>query len=221
MNHDIVNFIYDIFYPAVHTIRLALFRYKWRTKNSHNETAAVSRFPISKVEVGNKTYGPLKVISFGNEEEGLIIGNFCSIAANTTFLLSGEHNYKLFTNYPISRKIFGKNGSTCKGKIVVEDDVWIGYGSIILSGITLGKGCIIGAGSVVRRDVPPYAIQIGGEIIKYRFSDDIKSLIKKEVDFSMITDEIIINNHAVCNESITVNNVQKIIASLKIRKEHE
>ena len=57
--------------------------------------------------------------------------------------------------------------------IVVEDDVWIGFGAIILAGVTIGRGAIIGAGSVVNKDVPPYAI-VGGvpaKVLKMRVTD--------------------------------------------------
>lgn len=49
-----------------------------------------------------------------------------------------------------------------KGKqIVVEDDVWIGYGAIVLSGVVIGRGAIVASGSVVTKDVPPYSIVRG------------------------------------------------------------
>jgi len=54
--------------------------------------------------------------------------------------------------------------------IIIEDDVWIGGGSVILAGVTVGKGAIIAAGAVVNKDVPPYAI-VGGvpaKFLKYR-----------------------------------------------------
>lgn len=55
-------------------------------------------------------------------------------------------------------------------KVVIEDDVWIGTRAIILPGVHIGKGSIIGAGAVVTKDVPPYAIVAGNpaRIIKYR-----------------------------------------------------
>lgn len=52
----------------------------------------------------------------------------------------------------------------------IGDDVWIGTSAILLPGVSIGKGAIIGAGSVVRRDIPPYAVVIGNpaQVIKYR-----------------------------------------------------
>lgn len=58
--------------------------------------------------------------------------------------------------------------------IVLEGDNWIGANAIILKGVTIGKGAVIAAGSVVTKNVPPYSI-VGGvpaKVIKYRFSDD-------------------------------------------------
>ena len=57
-----------------------------------------------------------------------------------------------------------------KKPIYIEDDVWIGAGAIILKGVTISKGAVIGAGSVVTKDIPEYAIAVGNpaKIIKYR-----------------------------------------------------
>jgi acetyltransferase-like isoleucine patch superfamily enzyme len=61
-----------------------------------------------------------------------------------------------------------------KFQIVIEDDVWIGYGAIVLSGVTIGRGSIIAAGSVVIKDVPPYSIVVPepGRILKQRFTPE-------------------------------------------------
>ena len=58
-------------------------------------------------------------------------------------------------------------------KVVIEDDVWVGGKSVILPGVTIGRGSIIAAGSVVTKDIPPFVIAGGvpAKIIKYRQSN--------------------------------------------------
>ena len=65
-----------------------------------------------------------------------------------------NHNFESI-NVPMNMQ-----GNTIKGTII-EDDVWIGANSVILDGIAIGKGSVIGAGSVVAKDVEPYSI-VGG-----------------------------------------------------------
>ena len=55
----------------------------------------------------------------------------------------------------------GTTPSPISEPVIIEDDVWIGTRSMILKGVTIGQGSVIGAGSVVRRDVPPYSLMIG------------------------------------------------------------
>ena len=57
-----------------------------------------------------------------------------------------------------------------KGGIVIEDDVWLGFGVIVLDGVRIGKGAVIGAGSVVTKDIPEGAIAAGipARVIKMR-----------------------------------------------------
>jgi len=60
-----------------------------------------------------------------------------------------------------------------KEGVVIEDDVWIGFGAIILSGVRIHRGAIVAAGALVAEDVPPYGI-VGGnpaKLIKYRFEE--------------------------------------------------
>ena len=60
-------------------------------------------------------------------------------------------------------------------KVIIGNDVWIGSHALILGGVKIGDGAVIGAGAVVTKDVPPYAV-VGGvpaRIIKYRFSQEI------------------------------------------------
>ncbi|MBP7508929.1 MAG: hypothetical protein KA807_14020 [Prolixibacteraceae bacterium] len=60
------------------------------------------------------------------------------------------------------------------GIVIIEDDVWIGANAIILCGVHIGKGSVIGAGSIVTKDVPPYSISVGNpaKTIKMRFTEE-------------------------------------------------
>ena len=71
----------------------------------------------------------------------------------------------------------------CKGNIQIENDVWIGAKSIILSGVTIHSGAVVGAGSVVTKDIPAYSIVVGNpaRVVKYRFELDI---IEKLLDIA-------------------------------------
>lgn len=148
---------------------------QWRENNLHNETILefCRNISIKQISVGNKTYGPLNVIGFGQKNEKLEIGAYCSIAREVAFILGGEHDYLRLSTFPFLNKVYGQNEAITKGKIVVEDDVWIGFRATILSGITIGQGAVIAAGSTIARDIPPYAIADSTRIIKYRFDEDI------------------------------------------------
>jgi acetyltransferase-like isoleucine patch superfamily enzyme len=152
---------------------------------------------------------------FGNQEESLAIGSFVSIAENVNFLLGGNHPYSGFSTFPFKAKYFSTLEATTKGGIVVGDDVWIGYSSTILSGVTIGQGAVIAAGSMVTRDVAPYSI-VGGnpaKLIKYRFDKEVIDKLSA-FDFSQLSDEIILGNKDKLYASLTPENVDKILSQL-------
>jgi virginiamycin A acetyltransferase len=151
------------------------FMRDWQSANKHNSINPLHIFPIEVVTAGNDSYGDLRLLVWNPNIEKLIIGNYVSIASNVTFILGGNHHTKTLMTYPSC--LIGPEGqkSFTKGEIKIDDDVWIGHGSIILSGITIGQGAVIGAGSVVAMDIPPYAIAVGNpiQIVKYRFPPNI------------------------------------------------
>lgn len=194
----------------------------WRKKNNHNSTKLgqishpnfINIIKLNQIKVGKNTYGKLNLHSSGSKDEYLEIGAFCSISGRSNFLLSGEHNYKYLSTYPFKYRMFHlPENILTKGPIIIEDDVWIGDEALILSGVKIGKGAIVAAGSVVTKDIPPYAI-VGGnpaKIIKYRFSEDI---IKKiyTIDLSKINirpDDI--NN---LYTELTEENISEILDNL-------
>jgi virginiamycin A acetyltransferase len=86
---------------------------------------------------------------------GIVIGNDVAIAANCTFA-PVNHEYR-----EKARLIRDQRFRASKGGIVIEDDVWIGAGCVLLDGAILRRGCVIGAMSLVRGEVPAYSIQAG------------------------------------------------------------
>lgn len=91
---------------------------------------------------------------------GIAIGNNVAIAANCTF---APVNHAYERKDLLVREQGFKPG---RGGIVIEDDVWIGAGCILLDGAILRKGCVIGAMSLVRGEVEAYSIQAGNPLQK-------------------------------------------------------
>jgi acetyltransferase-like isoleucine patch superfamily enzyme len=134
---------------------------------------------------GEYSYIDGKFTPFFWEEADLIVGKFCSIAAELTVLMGGQHQHQWISTYPFDAFFPGAGEmpphKRSKGNIVIGNDVWIGHGVTLLSGINIGNGAVIGAESVVTKDIPPYAIAVGNpaQIKKYRFStDDISRLLE-------------------------------------------
>ena len=132
-----------------------------------------------RIEVGIGTYGigQSTVLLFRSDDR-VTIGRYCSIARGVTIVASGEHNYQAVANYPFAAMFDGAidRDTSRKGPVTIGHDVWIGAHALILSGVRIGHGAVVAAGSVVSRDVPPYAIVAGvpARILKYRFPEDIR-----------------------------------------------
>ncbi|MEO5933972.1 MAG: glycosyltransferase [Duganella sp.] len=191
----------------------------WRALNGHNHTdltLSAGPFDFNRVTVGRRSYGPLRVIAYGHPDERLTIGSFVSLADEVTFMLGGNHPYEGVSTFPFRVKYFGETlESTTKGAIVVGDDVWIGMQVLVMSGITIGQGAVIAAGSVVTKDVAPYTI-VGGNparVIKQRYEP---AVVEKMVnlDYSKVTDEAIVRCREMLYQPLTADNVDAIIAGL-------
>ena len=124
-----------------------------------NANQATNRHPRYKsYDIGDWTYGFPTVYDW-NDGTRLVIGKFCSIARGVKIYLGGEHRMDWVSTFPFS-EFFDeakdvKGHPASKGDVIVENDVWIGGHATILSGVTLGNGCVVGAGSVVAKSVRP------------------------------------------------------------------
>lgn len=108
------------------------------------------------------------------EYDRLYIGNYVSIGAETVILMGGNNTHRMdwFSSYPFLEKLLDLYQR--RGDTKIADGVWIGMRAFILPGINIGEGAVIAAGSIVTRDVAPYAV-VGGnpaKEIKKRFDDD-------------------------------------------------
>ena len=152
------------------------------------------------VTLGRHTYGHLAdTFIFYQEGESVTVGSFCSIGPRAKIMGGGEHRLDMVSTFPIKTLLSRKDGvnydATTKGKTVIGNDVWIGSRAIILAGVTVGDGAIIGAGAVVTKDVPPYAVVAGvpARVKRYRYSQKQIELLLKIAWWEWPIEKIISN----------------------------
>lgn len=109
--------------------------------------------------------------------DSAVIGNYCSIGSDC-HIGGGQHDITAMSTSQLlpqlSNKISHSNEHPWLQPPVIGHDVWLAAKVIVLQGVTIGNGAVIGAGSVVTKDIPPYAIAVGNpaKVIKYRFSSE-------------------------------------------------
>lgn len=103
----------------------------------------------TRIGLHNTIIGPVRIGSQVNLAQGVVVSGL-------------NHNYQDATR-PISEQ------GVSTSPITIKDDVWIGANAVIAAGVTIGKHCVIGAGSVVTKDVPDYSVAVGNpaKVIKF------------------------------------------------------
>lgn len=138
------------------------------------------------------------------------IGSFCSISWGVT-IGGGEHNIRSITTHDFvyndrydlglpSKKIHNRYALDCK----IGHDVWIGANSTVLRGVRVGTGAVIGANSLVSRDVPEYSIVVGNpaHVIKYRFEEPVRARLLQSNWWCMDLEKIKKNLAAFSSEDV-------------------
>lgn len=126
----------------------------------------------NSITIGDNVY----IGKYCSLETDIEIGNNVLIGSNVGLVGKYDHDYTRVGKSVKDSPWIGDDAYCFKGKklaIRIEDDTWIGFGAVILSGVTVGRGAIVAAGSVVTKDVPPYAI-VGGnpaKILSFRFDE--------------------------------------------------
>ena len=169
----ILGFVKNLFNPRISCFALV------SSNNIIDDTVAIYRgAKIKGALIGAYTY-----ISANTDVENAEIGRFCSIADHCRIGM-GKHGMRCLSTSPLFISSVNATQSSWTDQISSNDadertyignDVWIGSHAMILGGIKVGDGAVVGAGAVVTKDVPPYAI-VGGvpaRIIRYRFNQEI------------------------------------------------
>lgn len=134
-------------------------------------------------EIGLYSYGSCFEDGF-NVGGNVKVGRYCSFAGNVKYY-GGNHpmHYVSMSPFFYNRKWGGFDVKDIDRKsLTIGNDVWVGYNVIITNKCqNIGNGAVIGAGSVVTKDVPPYSIVAGNpaRIIRYRFDDETIKIIEK------------------------------------------
>lgn len=181
----LLKYIYKFY--KLHTLKKYNVYVNLKSHFNHN-TIFEGNNKISKgTAVSDSIIGRNTYIGQNSNLANCKIGRFCSIAANVE-VVSATHPSSVFVSTsPTFFSTLKQNGQTFVKEnnfneflkidnynAIIGNDVWIGTNVVLKGGITIGNGAIIAMGSVVTKDVPPYAI-VGGipsKIIKYRFTEE-------------------------------------------------
>lgn len=159
---------------------LYLYHIKWRKYDIGKKLHASRRVVFwakNNIKIGDNFY----IGRYSQIECDAIIGKNVIFANCVALVGRYDHNYQqIGTPTRLASQIRNPdyNWKGINSKVIIEDDVWVGYGSIILSGVTIRRGAIVAAGSVVTKDVDPYCIVAGNpaKFIRFRFNEDEQKL---------------------------------------------
>lgn len=143
----------------------------------------------------------------------LIIGKFCAIAKGIEFIMNGaNHRINAITTYPFNIMKNGWEKSApslsdlkLKGNTIIGNDVWIGQNVTVLPAVHIGDGAIIGANSVVVKDIPPYSVAVGNpcEVKRKRFDEDLIEYLLKIKWWDWSAEKIFKNMEALCSGDLS------------------
>lgn len=178
------------------------------------------------VQVTNSVLGDYSYVGRNSRVVYADIGKFCSIAGEVRLGMGTHTLDKLSTSPLFTEKNNGTKHSWVETsavnpfkRVTIGNDVWIGQRAMIMGGVKIGNGAVVGAGAIVTKDVPPYAI-VGGvpaKIIRYRFSEEVISKLEKSKWWEL-PDAVLKENIELFQKPLIDENLQLLINKCKEHK---
>jgi hypothetical protein len=143
----------------------------------------------ARTRVAESHFGDYAYVANDSDIACSTIGRFCSIAAQVR-LNPGNHplDRVALSHFTYRSSAYGLGEDDAaffdwrRGfRVVLGNDVWIGHGAVVLPGVKIGNGAAIGAGAVVSRDVPAFAVAVGipARVVRLRFTPEIVAALER------------------------------------------
>lgn len=175
--------LYKLYAYRKRRLRNHILRYLERLEGGEMVSPTIRRIYLDyhDIEIGKYSYGGcFDPVRIGAHTK---IGRYCSFAADV-WRFNANHPVKCKSMHPyFYSPAFGyvSQELVSRGELVIGNDVWVGQNAVILPNVkSIGDGAVIGAGAVVTKDVPDFAVVVGNpaKIVKYRFSEEMQRKIK-------------------------------------------
>lgn len=185
--------------------------------NISNSSLDKDVFVSAYTVISNSRIGELSSIGTNSKINHTEIGKFCAISWNVTLnAISHPIENLSISAFPYVPNIGGfvTNKNQKYKKVIIGNDVWIGANVVVMPGIKIGDGAVIGAGSVVTKDIPKYTIAVGvpARVIRNRFNDELVDVLEEikwwDLPRNVIKDNIHLFQTKL--ESISIDELKKL-----------
>jgi maltose O-acetyltransferase len=150
---QIVNIFFNLLpLTSCYKLKAILLKLAGIECDSSARIVSTAKFICINTSIGKDTFIGHQVLITGSNKYAILIGDNVDLAPRVC-ILSGGHRIDMLGKHSA--------GEGSGGNVIIEDGVWIGANSTILPGVKIGTKAVIGAGSVVTKDIPPYSIAVG------------------------------------------------------------
>lgn len=166
---------FDVMQRGLRRMRMYVLRPLFASRGQKFLFDPEGHYTFNNIHVGNNVSLGVRPVLIAALSK-IRIGNHVMFGPEV-IVIGGGHNISVPGHFMI--QVHEKTGNEDLG-VVIEDDVWIGARAAILRGVRIGRGVVVGAGSVVTKSVPPYAIVAGNPARIIRFRWNVETILDHE-----------------------------------------